>query len=64
MDKVFDKIRNQTEVFKSLIDESAETIKKEKDELEKQKKLFKEMSEKIEKVHFPNVVTLNIGNTL
>jgi hypothetical protein len=57
-----DKIQEQTDALKKSYQESFDKLQEEWDKLEKEKELFKEMSKKIETVHFSQVITLNIGN--
>ncbi len=57
----FDKLRVQTDTFKQLLDEGYKTLEEQRKQLDKDKKLFEESSKKLEKIHFSNVVTLNIG---
>jgi hypothetical protein len=54
-------LEQQFQLISKFLEDFKQSLQEEKDQLERDKKLFKEMSEKIEKTHFSSVVTLNIG---
>ncbi len=54
-------IRAQFDILQQLLNERVKKLEEDRCQLEKDKKLSEETSKKLEKNHFSNIVTLNIG---
>ena len=61
MDSYLTEVKNASISFQELVGQAHQVLENEKKELDKQKKLFQEMTKKLNDFHVGNKVVLDIG---